>query len=506
MDGGVESRGDVRIEDLMPRLIAGRKPLVLVLGSLLLAVLVSLLLVVRGGRRSKSSPPVVATIPIIGGLLKFVKGPIIMLAEEYARLGSVFTVKVLTRNVTFLVGPEVSAHFFKAQEADMSQKEVYQFNVPTFGPGVVFDVDYSVRMEQFRFFTEALTVKRLKSYVDFMVEEAELFFSKWGESGEVDLKLEFEHLIILTASRCLLGQEVRNNLFENVSSLFHDLDNGMLPISVLFPYLPIPAHWRRDRARKDLAKIFSTIIRNRKVSGKLQPDMLQAFIDSKYRSLGRSTTEEECTGLLIAALFAGQHTSSITSTWTGAYLMSCKQYMPPVLAEQKAVMQRHGNKLNFDVLSEMDVLHRSMKEALRLHPPLILLLRYCHTDFSVTTREGKTYTIPKDHIVATSPAFANRLPYIYKDPNTFNPDRFAPGREEDTKAGPFSYISFGGGRHGCLGETFAYMQVKTIWSIVLRHFELELISPFPEIDWNAMVVGVKGKVMVRYKRRPLLVD
>jgi hypothetical protein len=174
MDGGMESRGDVRIEDLMPRLIAGRKPLVLVLGSLLVAVLVSLLLVFRGGRRSKSSPPVVATIPIIGGLLKFVKGPIIMLAEEYARLGSVFTVKVLTRNVTFLVGPEVSAHFFKAQEADMSQKEVYQFNVPTFGPGVVFDVDYSIRMEQFRFFTEALTVKRLKSYVDFMVEEAEV--------------------------------------------------------------------------------------------------------------------------------------------------------------------------------------------------------------------------------------------------------------------------------------------------------------------------------------------
>lgn len=52
--------------------------------------------------------------------------------------------------------------------------QVYQFNVPTFGPGVVFDVDYSIRMEQFRFFTEALTVKRLKSYVDFMVEEAEV--------------------------------------------------------------------------------------------------------------------------------------------------------------------------------------------------------------------------------------------------------------------------------------------------------------------------------------------
>ena len=37
----------------------------------------------------------------------------------------------------------------------MSQKEVYEFNVPTFGRGVVFDVDHTVRAEQFRFFAEA---------------------------------------------------------------------------------------------------------------------------------------------------------------------------------------------------------------------------------------------------------------------------------------------------------------------------------------------------------------
>ncbi|GJV77328.1 sterol 14-demethylase, partial [Tanacetum coccineum] len=69
--------------------------------------------------------------------------------------------------------PEVSGHFFKASETDLSQQEVYQFNVPTFGPGVVFDVDYSVRQEQFRFFTEALRVTKLKGYVDMMVSEAE---------------------------------------------------------------------------------------------------------------------------------------------------------------------------------------------------------------------------------------------------------------------------------------------------------------------------------------------
>lgn len=471
----------------------------LLVATLVVAKLISALIMPRSKKRL---PPVVAAWPVLGGLVRFMKGPVVMLKEEYPKLGSVFTLSFLNKNITFLIGPEVSAHFFKAPESDLSQQEVYQFNVPTFGPGVVFDVDYTIRQEQFRFFTEALRVNKLKGYVDQMVTEAEEYFSKWGDSGEVDLKYELEHLIILTASRCLLGEEVRNKLFDDVSALFHHLDNGMLPISVIFPYLPIPAHRRRDQARKKLAEIFASIIASRKQTGTKANDLLQCFIDSKYKD-GRPTTESEVTGLLIAALFAGQHTSSITSTWTGAYLLCNPKYMSAVLDEQKTIVQKHGNEVNYDVLSEMEVLYRCTKEALRLHPPLIMLLRSSHTDFSVKSKEGVEYDIPKGHIVATSPAFANRLPHIYKDPDTYDPDRFAPGRDEDKAAGAFSYISFGGGRHGCLGEPFAYLQIKAIWSHLLRNFEMELVSPFPEIDWNAMVVGVKGNVMVRYKRRAL---
>lgn len=474
----------------------------LIVATVVVAKLISALLIPKSRKRL---PPTVKAFPVIGGLLRFLKGPVVMLREEYPKLGSVFTLNLLNKNITFFIGPEVSAHFFKAPEADLSQQEVYQFNVPTFGPGVVFDVDYSVRQEQFRFFTESLRVTKLKGYVDQMVTETEDYFSKWEDSGEVDLKYELEHLIILTASRCLLGQEVRDKLFADVSALFHDLDNGMLPISVIFPYLPIPAHRRRDQARTKLAHIFANIIASRRETGKSENDMLQCFMDSKYKD-GRPTTEAEVTGLLIAALFAGQHTSSITSTWTGAYLFRHKEFLSAVLDEQKNLMKKHGNKVDHDILSEMDVLYRCIKEALRLHPPLIMLLRSSHSDFSVTTKDGKEYDIPKGHIVATSPAFANRLPHIYKDPNRYDPDRFAVGREEDKVAGAFSYISFGGGRHGCLGEPFAYLQIKAVWSHLLRNFEFELISPFPEIDWNAMVVGVKGKVMVRYKRRVLPVD
>lgn len=53
-----------------------------------------------------------------------VQGPMKLMAEGYACHGEVFTVPVLHKNITFLLGPRVSAHFFKANDEEMSQKEV----------------------------------------------------------------------------------------------------------------------------------------------------------------------------------------------------------------------------------------------------------------------------------------------------------------------------------------------------------------------------------------------
>jgi len=62
--------------------------------------------------------------------------------------------------------------------------------------------------------------------------------------------------------------------------------------------------------------------------------------------------------------------------------------------EQRRILRQHGNDLTMDVLSEMEVLHRNISEALRIHPPLLLVMRYVKQPFSVTTSQGKTYTVP----------------------------------------------------------------------------------------------------------------
>lgn len=51
-----------------------------------------------------------------------------------------------------------------------------------------------------------------------------------------------------------------------------------------------------------------------------------------------------------------------------------------------------------------------------------------------------------------------------------------------------------------LRSSLAWMQIKTIWSVLLRNFELKMVDPFPEQDFESMVVGPKP-CRVHFRRR-----
>jgi sterol 14-demethylase len=200
----------------------------------------------------------------------------------------------------------------------------------------------------------------------------------------------------------------------------------------------------------------------------------------------------------MAIFCASQYPTGNAAMWTGAYLLQNETYFSKVLEEQKKLLHRHGPKIDFDILREMDVLNRCIRETIRLRPNLLNLPRYCHKPFTVTTKEGKEYIIPKGHIIATSPAVSNRLDYVHKNSDRYDPDRYLSVEEEEMASQPFSDISFGGGRHKCPGEAFTYIQLKIIWSCLIRNFELDLASSFPLGNWNG-----KEKILVHYKRRQL---
>ena len=226
-------------------------------------------------------------------------------------------------------------------------------------------------------------------------------------------------------------------------------------------------------------------------------------MDVKYKD-GSKITDEQITGLLIALLFAGQHTSCISSTWTSLFIAKDPRVLKKVIDEQNQVLgdRAKSGSLEFDDVNQMEYLQHCMREALRLCPPLILLMRRVIKDLNVTV-DNKKYTIPKGDTVMVSPSVGMRLPDVFKDPETFEPERYEEGREEHKI--PYAYLGFGGGMHSCMGQNFGFLQVKTILSVLFREYNIELLAEkFPECDYKAMVVGPHGDCRVKYEKRTVI--
>lgn len=288
--------------------------------------------------------------------------------------------------------------------------------------------------------------------------------------------------------------------------MYHDLDHGLQPYTAFWPEAPTAAHKKRNWARKEMVRLFSKVIKERRENKDNLSDgtdILSVFMETKYKD-GTPITDEQVTGLLIALLFAGQHTSCLSSTWTSLFIANDNNMIDRVLEEQEKVLDGDWEKpLDYETLGQFSFLHNCMTEALRMCPTFIMLIRKALQNVPVTVTKGgekKTYVIPKNDQVVVSPTVSMRMKETFPNPDTFDPDRYAPGREEHKI--PYAYLGFGGGIHSCLGQNFAYLQVKTILSIIFREYEIERVAPkFPECAYEDMVVGPKGDCTIRYKKR-----
>eukprot|EP00752_Nemacystus_decipiens_P015147 g13493.t1 len=250
------------------------------------------------------------------------------------RYGEVFTIPIVGFNFTFLLGPEAETPFFRLKDEILSQDEIYgPLLKPVFGKGVLFDTDPKKHMEQIQRVAHGLRASRLKSYVSMIEKEARDFLKTWGNSGETDLHSALSGLNFMAISRCIFGDEVRDTLVEDISRIFDHLGEGCTPLGMFFPNAPIPAHLRRDKARKEMVALLSHVMKSRRAkqaSGETieeKTDMMQVMMDMKYKD-GSVNTDDQIVGLIIAILFGSLHAMPTTATW--AVLLGTRYYSSPV--------------------------------------------------------------------------------------------------------------------------------------------------------------------------------
>ena len=440
----------------------------------------------------KTPPRVSGGLPLLGHTLEFGRDPVGLLQRAYDERGRVAQFKLLGKNVTVFTGPEAHESLFRLPDEILDAREAYKMMIPVFGKDVVYDTTPERAMEQLHMLHPALRAKRMRTYTEIIAEEAELAIADWGDSGQVEVCDFFGVLTSYTSSRCFLGPEFRNEMSEEFAHVYADLEGGIVPLAYVNAYLPIPAFRRRDKARARLGEMVSEIIARRRQKGAVGDDFVQTLMESQYND-GTSLTDHEITGILIANMFAGHHTSSVTTAWSLIELLRAPDYYQKVCTEVRARFGT-GEPYSFDAMRDVERTEWAIKEALRIHPPLFMLFRTAMQDCEVYGHQVK-----KGDWVCVSPIVAHREEAVFKDALRYDPDRYGPGREEDRR--PFAYISFGGGRHKCLGNAFALLQMKVIMAVLLNHYDFELVGDPITTDFGRVVLGPKPPIHVRYKKR-----
>jgi len=165
----------------------------------------------------------------------------------------------------------------------------------------------------------------------------------------------------------------------------------------------------------------------------------------------------------------------------------------------------------YEELKSLPVLDSVIRETLRMHPPIHSIIRYVRDDLIVpgtlsAPSKDAQYIVPKGHYVLASPAVSQVdkaswsqsdewMPSRWTDPEGQAQTAFKQHADENgekidygfgavSKGTESPYQPFGAGRHRCIGEQFAYLQLGIVISTVVRNIEMRIPDGVPPPNYH----------------------
>ena len=393
--------------------------------------------------------------------------------ERNQQHGNIFKVSMpgLFNNIACLIGPEANRLVFKDEADKLSSRLGNKFLSPILSPDMVLMQDGQQHRISRKLILPVFLPQAIASYFDTIQAVVTETMDDWGKQGTIDLSAELHKLTLKMVVKIFLGSEKTSEI-EQVSEWFTVLVaslNGVVKWDN-----PLTMHGRGQAARRKIFDYVRQIIQERAVQGDLEQstDVLSLLLNTIDED-GNRFTETQVINQAIGFLFAGHDTTSSLMSWLLFELGNNPQWRQRLRDECQQVVG--GGSIALSHLRQLPNLTNTIKEGERMYPPGFIICRMAMADI-----EYGGYLIPAGWYVCIFPMMTHRLPEIYQDPDTFDPNRFAPPREEDKKQ-PYSLIGFGGGVHSCIGVELAQMEMKIILSTLVQNYDWTVTPTTAEI-------------------------
>lgn len=185
-------------------------------------------------------------------------------------------------------------------------------------------------------------------------------------------------------------------------------------------------------------------------------------------------------------LVAGAETSSNTL----AFLLI-------MLATHPEVRARLERALDAGAVEPPPLLDAVIFETLRLFPPV-----WFQTREATAPIEIGEHRLDKDDLVFVSTALIHRRPDLWPDPDSFQPERFLAGAEDQAQSRHrYAFFPFGGGRHLCLGRHLAMHELRLAVKAIVERFRVELVEETPLAAELGVVLKPDRTIRVRVAER-----
>ncbi len=414
-------------------------------------------------------------------------GPVLRWTMPYGALAG--------REIVVLVGPEANRFVLHTHRESFSHEQGWTPSIGhLLGKGLL-NMDPPEHTRHRKLWNPAFTNAYMECYLPLVQRVIAQHTAGWLEQGEVDLYQAMRELTFHVAASALVGLE-RSQKTEQLQKLFYTLSRET--VSSLQNY---DEHLQKAlRTRDELSGLLLELIAERRGRPVDQPprDVLGLILQARDED-GERLGDEQVLGHLTILLVAGHETTSTLSTYVLYLLATLPEHRRRIEAELQALSGDSTGPISVGATREMKTLDNFIAETGRLYSPVFTVPRQVVQDV-----EFADYTLPAGTIVRLALAAGHHLPSVFADPEAFDPDRFAPPREEDRRT-PYGLVTFGGGPRLCIGVHFATIEVKVLAAHILRSYHLEPLSKeFPaQFGFTATVVKNSIQMGVTARNRAI---
>ncbi|XP_010278187.1 PREDICTED: cytochrome P450 77A2-like [Nelumbo nucifera] len=207
---------------------------------------------------------------------------------------------------------------------------------------------------------------------------------------------------------------------------------------------------------------------------------LDTLFDLEVEGRKSSPNDAELVTLCSELLNGGTDTTATALEWGIARLIENPDIQSKLYAEIKSTVG--DRKVDEKDIENMVYLNAVVKELLRRHPPTYLSLTHAVTQ--PATLGG--YDVPTDANVEIFLPPISEDPNLWSEPEKFNPDRFASGKEEADITGlkGLKMVPFGVGRRICPGLGMATLHVNLMLARMVQEFEWSAHPSQRKIDFS----------------------